>query len=445
MNIHDLFQLIQWSKFLLIFAVIFGSTILIVKNNTYFYFDPAWVTILGLSIGVSLVQYLYFIEGHGEFRHALYIAAAFCSFLLGIKITANIFRRRKPIHLNSYIDIKNNSKELKKLRVILKFLQLLLLLMLIIRASTQGLAIFAPDPEMAKVETNTGGFGLITRIVAPAIIMSLAIGFLFYTSRLITAKKLFIILIPSLLLLLSSGSKGALLSIIVAYAAALAYQVRVFQNFIIPKSGRTIAILIIFLLSYSLLVLLIRGSEETNPMLFAATTMAVRFLAFGDAVYYFFFNDLYLKILSHPISYIWDYMVVPTFAVIRLVDYEVTLGLKISGEMFGMERGGPNPTMFVEGYVYFGIIFGLVYVFFIGVIFQYLRFSAFGAFRKFTAFNYLRFIILFGIASTVPVDMILVSSDIINSLFVLWVSWVVMKIYLLLSNDCRFSMRRNES
>lgn len=441
MNVIDLFQLIQWLKFALIFIFIFGGTAFIIKNNTYFYFDPAWVTILGLAIGVTLVQYLYLIEGKGEFRHALYIAAAFIFFLIGIKITAYIIKIKKPIHLNICADMVRKSDEVKRLRVILGFMQILLLSMLLIRASTQGLAIFAPDPEIAKVETNTGGFGLITRIVGPAIVISLAISFLLYTSKLISSLKLFFILIPSLLLLLSSGSKGALFSIIVAYASALAYQKRVFWNFIIPKSGSRIAMLVIFLLGYSLLVLLLRGSDESSPLLFAITTLAVRFLAFGDAVYYFFFSELYLKISSQPISYIWDYMVVPTLAVIRLIDYETTLGLKISGEMFGMEKGGPNPTMFVEGYVYFGIIFGLIYVFFIGVIFQYLRFSAFNAFEKFTAWNYLRFIILFNIASTVPVDMILVTSDIVNSLFVLGMSWLVLQIYIYLSMNRRIPLR----
>jgi len=444
MNIRDLFQLIHWPQFVLIFLIVFGGTIFLIKKRTYFYYDPGWITIFGLAIGVSLVEYLYLVEEQGEIIHAIYVITAYCFFILGIKLTSKIFIIKTPSHTQNYININKESNEIKKLKIIISFLQLLLIFLLIVRASTQGLAIFAIDPEMAKVETNTSGFGLITRIVGPAIVMSSAIGMLFYTLKLVNWKRLIFMLTPTILLLLSSGSKGALLSLAAGYAVALAYQKRVFQNFNIPKNGSTIASMIVFLLSYSLLVLLLRGSDEENPLLFAVTTLAVRFLAFGDALYYFFFNELYLSISSQPISYLWDYLIVPTFAVIRLLDYEPTLGLRISGEMFGMERGGPNPTMFVEAYVYFGFLFGLVYVFFIGVIFQYFRFNAFGAFKKFSAWNYLRFAILFSIASTVPVDMILVTSDVINSLFVLGITWLILQIYTLFSNSYRKFMPQDK-
>jgi hypothetical protein len=355
-------------------------------------------------------------------------------FVLGIRVGHLVGWRDRTFPFKYSIQSSDNfSLELKKLKQLMIFLQLVIISMLILRASTQGLAIFAADPEMAKVDVNSGGFGLITRILGPAISMSSAIAMLLLISKSISVKRCIWMLMPVILALLSSGSKGAFISLLGAYVVALIYQKRTISSFVIPQVGRSVAVLIALLFSYSLLVLLLRGSNEESSMLFALTMLGVRFLAYGDALYYFFFNDLYRVISLQPLDYVWDYFFSPVLAMSRLIEYPITLGLRISGEMFGMEKGGPNPTMFVEGYAYFGYSFGLVYAFFIGVMFQFLRFNAFNAFSKFSAWNYLRFSILFNIASTLPTDMILVVGDMVNATLVFLLIWLLHQVYLIYS------------
>lgn len=440
MNILDLFDLIDWSSFFSIFIIIFSFAFILFRSTAYFYFDPGWLNVLALSIGVTLVEYLYLVENQGLFSHALYVVVAFVLFLSGIRII-NYFTKRKLHCVDvGHLALIQSQLQIQKLKKIMMLLQWLIMLMLLIRASTQGLAIFADDPEQAKVLVNSGGFGIITRILGPSITMASAIAMLLLISKLISWKRCIWMLMPVLLALLSSGSKSAFFSLLVAYVVALVYAHGTVPNFLIPRNGRIILIFIVTVVAYSFLVLLLRGASESNPLLFAANTFGVRFLAFGDSLYYFFFNDLYNVISLQPYDYVWDFFISPVLAMSRLIDYPISLGLRISGEMFGMERGGPNPTFFVEGYVYFGYVFGLVYALLIGMVFQYLRSNVFSSSVKSTAWGFLRFSIYFSLALTLPVDMILVVADVVDAIMVMILLWFVHKFLILLADSFRLKL-----
>jgi hypothetical protein len=105
-----------------------------------------------------------------------------------------------------------------------------------------------------------------------------------------------------------------------------------------------------------------------------------------------------------------------------------------------MERGGPNPTVFVEGYVYFGYVFGLFYALLIGMTFQYLRGNVFDTSARLTAWGYLRFSILFSLAHTLPTDMILFVGEFVNAIIVFMIVWVLHQLLLLFTKNFRMCL-----
>jgi len=439
-NILDLFDEIIWSSFFTIFIVVFGFAAVLFRRCAYFYFDPGWLVVLTLSIGVTLVVYLYLFENLVLFSHVLYVSFALVLFLIGVRAT-HFLNYRKYYRANSCSQPMIHSPlQVKKLKQIMSILQLLIILMLLVRVATQGLAIFSEDPEMAKVLVNSGGFGLITRVIGAAVTMASAIAMLLLLSKEITGKKCIWMLMPVLFALLSSGSKGAFFSLLVSYAVALVYLRGTVPDFVIPPSGRIVALIIGAVVGYSFVVLSIRGASETDIWQFATTILGVRFLAFGDALYYFFCNNLYTVISLQPYDYVWDFFISPVLAMFRLIEYPITLGLKISGEMFGMERGGPNPTLFVEGYVYFGYVFGLVYALLIGMVFQYLRSNVFNSSVRSTAWGYLRFSILFSLTQALAADMIIVVGDVVNAIMVMVLVWFIQKLLMLFTGKFRLKL-----
>jgi hypothetical protein len=426
MSIFNLFDVINWQAIFFIFTVVFGFGVALFHRCSYFVYDTGWITIVALSIAVALVEYLYLIEGQGLFSHALYVAIAFLLFLFGARASRYLSIRAKySCKGGPYYSVVNRPLQIKKLMQLMKILQLIIIFMLIARGMTQGFPIFADDPEIAKVQVNSEGFGLITRLMEPSLIMATSIAMLLITSKVISIKKFLSMLVPVIIALLATGSKGAFVILLGAYVIALVYLKGSVSSFKAPKIAINLSIFTLFIISYSFLVLYISGAAADDPLSLALYTFGVRLLAFGDAVFYFFFNDLFDVISLQPIDYLWDFFISPLLSISRLIDYPITLGLRISGELFGMKSGGPNPTLFVEGYVYFGYAFGLLYAFLIGMAFQYLRSNIFNSSVWSSAWGYLFFTLLFSLSSALPTDMILFVGGLINSAIVLFLLWIL--------------------
>jgi oligosaccharide repeat unit polymerase len=429
-NIAELFEFMDWGAFFIMFLSVFVLGIFMFRRSSYFIFDPGWLVVFNLSISVSLAEYLYFIQKQGRADHALYLFSAFFLFLTGARVTAS---KPKPLFQTDTpheVAILHDPEQINKLKQLLVCFQILIMLMLVLRASTQGLPIFAEDPEMAKVMVNADGFGLITRLMAPSVLMASSIAMLLRAYRVISLKKFFLMLVPIVLVLLSSGSKGAFISLLIAYAIVKAYLFTISEKRARSGNYTVIILFVLMIIAYAFLVLLLRGSEESDPLFFALNIFAVRLLAYGDAVFYFFFNDLYNVISFQPYNYVWDYMLSPILAMLRLIDYPITLGVRISSEMFGIDKLGPNPTLFVEGYSYFGFVFGLLYSFLIGMLFQFLRKNAFSESVKSSAWGFLCFAAFFSLALLLPFDMILVVADIIDTIMVVSLVWIVHQIFM---------------
>jgi len=427
MNIAELFDVIDWPVFLLIYLSVFGLAVVLFRRCAYGPYDPAWIVIAALAVAVTLLAYLYQIERIGTVAQVGYMIATLLGFLFGVRATHAVMRRIRPHAPVIDFDRPQARRELRQLRRLLGFLQLMILALVAVRAVTQGLPILAVDPELAKVEVNSAGFGLITRLISPAVMMSLSITFLFAAKGILTRRQSLLALLPPVIALLASGSKGGLVAVLVSFTAVQAYLMGVDAKCRAPRTGRVLMLAAAAILGYALLVLLIRatGTGEGDPLAFALTTFGVRLIAFGDGVFYFFPNELYRVLSYQPIDYVWDNLLAPVLAMLRLIDYPTSLGLKISGEMFGQDKMGPNPTVFVEGYAYFGAALGPVYATCIGALFQALRSNTFSRSTRFRTWGFLWFTMLFPLAQVVTADILLFVAEVINTLLVAALVWVV--------------------
>jgi oligosaccharide repeat unit polymerase len=431
MNIATLFDVIDWPVFLLIYLGVLGFAIVLFRRCAYGLYDPAWIVIAALAVAVTLVAYLYQVERIGTVAQVLYMALTLLGFLLGIRATRTVMgkiRSRAPT-----IDFRQPRvrREMLQLRRLLGFLQIMILALVAVRAVTQGLPILAVDPELAKVEVNSAGFGLITRLTSPAVTMSLSITFLLAAKGMLTRRQSLLALLPPVIALLASGSKGGLIAVLVSFTAVQAYLMGLDAQYSPPRAGRVLILAAAAIFGYALFVLLLRaaGAGEGDPLLFAFTTFGVRLIAFGDGVFYFFPNELYRVLSFQPLDYVWDNLLAPVFAMLRLIDYPTSLGLKISGEMFGQDKLGPNPTVFVEGFAYFGAVWGPVYAACIGSLFQILRSNTFSSSTQFRVWQFLWFAMLFPMAQVITADTLLFVAELINTLLVAALVWVVHAIY----------------
>jgi oligosaccharide repeat unit polymerase len=439
MNIALLLDVIDWKVFLALFLGVFLVASALFKPLSYGVFDVGWIVVATQSVGVTLVSYLY-INGSSHLQpYAIFMNMAFLFFFLGAHLVQSAFTSLRPNRPPFNTESVEVGATLRLLSRILFFLQALIIALILLRASTQGLPIFYEDPELAKVEVNSGGFGLISRILNPSVTIAFSIIFLLQGFGYLRGWRLLVFMMPPLFALLASGSKGALIVLLVSYTAVQAFLFGRMREYKPPSSIKLLTYMTIGTLGYAVAVLLLRaiGTGEDDPWLFVWNTFGVRLIAFGDGVFYFFANDLVSKISFDLYDYIWDYILGPLLALVRLVDYPVSLGLKISGEMFGQDKLGPNPTMFVEGYVYFGFIGGLMYAGCLGMLFQMLRSNLFSRTRRFSAHHFINFSLMFSLSQLVASDMLLFHAELINSLLLMMMIWMAGKLF-----DFLFKRRR---
>ena len=440
MNIAQLLNVIDFALFLPLYLGVFLVASFLFKPLSYGVFDVGWIVIAAQSVGVTLVVYLDLSVYGYPSSQAIFIFFSLLCFLFGARVTQSAFLYIRPQRPQYTAESVAMLATLKHLWLILAILQALILALLLIRASIQGLPILAADPELAKVEVNSGGFGLITRILTPSVTLAFSIIFLLQGLGHLRGVRLLLAMLPALVALLASGSKGAVFTVLVSYTAVQAYLMGFVQCYKPPNSARVVIYVAVGILGYVAVVLLLRaiGTGEDDPWLFVMTTFVVRLIAFGDGVFYYFINDLYRTLSFEPFDYMWDYILAPLLALIRLIDYPVSLGLKISDAMFGQDKLGPNPTMFVEGYAYFGALGGLFYTACLGMFFQIVRSNVFSRFRNVTAWHFVVFALLFSLGQVVASDMLMFHAELINSMLLASMVWLTLKLMQFL-----FSVRRN--
>ena len=423
MHIMELVAGLNIPLYVLILMTVSFLNYILFKKLTFGSFDPIWIMVMALIFNLTMALYVFFEYKSIKVGDLVYIITSFLSFVIGtysIKLFMGRWHGTKEISSAlSQQFVTTNDKAF--IRIFIYLSTGIMVIAFSIRAYFLGIPIFSADPEYQKVMMNKGGFGVVTRIIEPLIYCNLLLLFYARTAGLWRSKTIYVYFIIPIMILLSSGSKGSLITIYFAYFFSSTYISLKTRVTTISISFKRILPFVLVVLLYSVLVLFLRaiGTAEDNAYEFVLKTFLLRFIAYGDGLFYFFSNNLLNYINYSPLEYIWGYLIVPVGALFRLVDYQITLGLEISGIMFGIDNFGPNPTMFVEGLVYFGYIGGVVYCFILGVLFSFVRFVAVGInIRK----NILR-LFVFGISNLMSLaitsDMLLFAATAINNFIIL--------------------------
>jgi len=383
MHINEFTQNLDVTRYISMLVGILIVNVLLFRNLAYHRYDPIWIVVMTLSFQLTTPIYAFFYDQTINKEHVIYVALALISFLIGAQIS-HLFLKTKwktlsvDLRQNLQSDIIRKKREQRFIYLFLTLSSFLLVLALGVRAATVGLPIFSNNPDLEKLLVNQGGFGVLERIIEPSVNGSLIlIYYLIYIKRKFTLPLLIYSLAP-LTALLVSGSKGTLLT---------AYYTFFFTNIYIAfrehkrftfVSLKVIVLGAIAVMGYAVFVLVTRarGTGVNNIDNFVVQSLLARFIAFSDGIYYYFQNGSLLgRLFYEPSEYIYQYWAVPLLAPLRLVAYPAqSLGNAIISTRFGGNwLGGPNPTMSVEGYVFFGFIGGAIYCFCLGILFSFCR------------------------------------------------------------------------
>ncbi len=381
MHIVDFAASIDPGLYLPVILSVGLAGVLLLYRESFGLFDPLWLLVMAMSFGVANLVYIDVLGRQESTGFAAYIALTVVLFAAGAAISRSLLRRgRNAIRQDGAAQTAQMQSSVHRRfanRVLISA-TMLLMLALLVRAVTVGLPIFAANPETQRVAVNSGGFGLLQRVIEPCVYCVLLL--VFYLGRATgkTTQLRAICFSVAMVALLVSGAKGALV---------MAYNAFFFANLYISlrtSSRKSIvpvkAILIagVGIIGYAMAILTLRavGTSEEDVSGFVINTFFARLIAYGDGIYYFFVSGrLYERMTYSPLDFLYREILVPFLAPLRILSYPSgTLGNDIALFMFGEQtRGGPNPTMAVEGYAFFGMAGGLVYCTLLGALFGYLR------------------------------------------------------------------------
>jgi hypothetical protein len=182
---------------------------------------------------------------------------------------------------------------------------------------------------------------------------------------------LIFILVILILLFISGGAKGsaiALLSIFVPCQLLNTY-FRSSYKLVIDRIVFSILPIGMLLVFY---ILLKNFNDVKNLDPFEG--LMVRFVAYGDAFYYFYKYDLIKKFDLNFFNYIVDTLN-PLLSLLRITSYDTAIGEKLLIESINLTTGGfgPNSPHPVYGLMYFGFIGSTIFSFVIGLITSIVR------------------------------------------------------------------------
>jgi hypothetical protein len=270
---------------------------------------------------------------------------------------------------------------------------------------------------------NRGGFGILGRIANPLIYCNLV--FLFYALRtkirLPFPLTVIYFLMPAIYIF-SMGSKSGFIAFFNAFYFSnifVSLRERKPLNFV---SFKIAGLMVLSVLGFSILILYLRASSVgvENHGKFAVQQLVARIFGSGHGPVYYFTENLSAFMRFPPEEYIWRYLAVPFLAPLRLVNYpSQSLGNALGYLITGSDFFGPNPTMFVEGWAFFGNIGGIFYCFALGVLLAICRYWACVFKIQNNLFQLLAFCLGNVLILAVPFDMLLFWGDIFNYILVL--------------------------
>lgn len=406
---------------LYLFGVILSSVLLanyfLFRRLLLAFVDPIWfMVIINTTVTLTLVIYDSAVKNEIFSSTVQYIVLAHLAFIAGARVTRFfIVQRLSPQYLQTP---KVNVSDPRRAAIFLKVSTVFLLFIAAYYVAV-GLPALASDPELARVLARKGGGGVVARLFNVFCYLSLT---LWFYCRLQKIRLGFVwsflgIAMP-LFLLLFVGAKASLLLVYislfyVSYYAAFesGRKFKFSSKYFFITAGAVLCVSFVLLFARA-------GETGASDSVEFATLQLIGRIAFSGigAAHYF---STYIADLNNfdALDYFYQYLILPLFGPLRVFEYVPTVGSMLAISMVGDDTFGPNPSMYVEGAIYFGRIFGVMYCAGLGVIFSIfrylpLRLRRLPAFIRVILFSFGNMLIM-----SMTYDMILFIGDLVNFLF----------------------------
>jgi hypothetical protein len=357
-------------NFLVIFTIICLITNQALKKIYFIKIDPLIFVTLHVSLVVSAVLYeAGFIEPIIVFT----VLLMHISFLAGLKFSHSLLPYN---YLSKITRQKVTLDNLSAKHAMLLFCFFYILYAVVIWVNF-GLLILSDNPEYYRLQFTRDGLGFIYRI-STSVIPPLFFLVTFAWKECSWVCR--IIPIIALMLAIASSGKSILLSLIVTGLITSVYKSEV-QGERTYQSYTRLIIVTSLALSFAIFVLYLVYGDAVNDegqLIFLSLFLERISTAPGLGLTTYLQNMTYFDgILNGDFfSYLWNYLVVPIAAPLRLTEYTPTLARELGLYITGAEDYGPNPTLYGEGLAYFGSLFGWIYAFGIGCLISILRYLA---------------------------------------------------------------------
>jgi oligosaccharide repeat unit polymerase len=358
-DFYELFLIVVQTS--IIFVVLF----LIYKKQIFSIFDPLVFYILTQAFSIEL--------GILEIKDSGYLSNfLLCQifFALGFFIIAKNTRRFNMIDDSK---LTFSSKELKFWIYFTVFGFILVLIANTYLISTQGVILFLDDPTTSKVAAfeGGGGIGAVRRINWGLLnLLNLLVVFIYIKTK----KSSFLLMLLVLVLItVSGGAKSSLL----VYVIILAFlgQFKSIKGTDIFKKLDKIKIPII-LTGLALSVFII--GANTNGLSESVIGLGVRFLYFGDILFYYYNDDAVRHFQHLGFLDFLNYELNPVLGILRITPYLPPLSFEMVQYSLNYSEvlevvTGPNLPYYVKGHIFFGTYGALVYSFMVGFFIAYIR------------------------------------------------------------------------
>jgi hypothetical protein len=356
---------LDFPLYAVVFFAVAALTGLLLRPVMRHWSDPIWVVILQCAFSLTTVFYSYYFWGTPRGAYSLIVIGLHASFVVGSLVFNRLI---PPPRAPDPADLDLSSRFL---RTFLALSVAVLICVLLIRIRS-GLFIFADDPELAKTLAKRSGGGYLYRITlglsitTPATLITLVL----MKKKIGAAWKWTGWLLP-LFLTVTTGFKADLLfSYAAVFYAAFYVLGQQAERRIKPKySALTLlSILAVFAVTIGRRYTAVPVGPGFSKLDFTVASFIGRFVLNGAGLNHYLsqaiksFSDL------SPAAFVKDNLFVPFLAPLGLMRYPLTLGSRLGLSMTGSDVFGPNPTMYMEGLVYFGTIGAFFYCFTISAL-----------------------------------------------------------------------------
>jgi hypothetical protein len=314
--------------------------------------------------------------------------------------------------------VRFNDDALLELEIVLFISFLIISIANLYLGFTAGFPLLSANPSDAKVETYTGGLGIIRHLdQGPYLFLCCGCILLVAIGR--KPRLPMMMLVTSSVFVALSGAKGALLPIlfVMAFVAnhtglgqSQKYSGKL-KKLAIPSIGAAFAVATMVLM------------KENGGISGAFAALSRRILLFGDVILFYYPQRGAIPELVHagPWDY-FHYLVDPFLAMFRIVDYS-SIHPALGSMIANMENGfGPNAQYFVRADIFFGSIGGCVYCLVIGYLNGLFR-KQFFTFQTRNAMAFTFSLLLAVAAINLPFESSLFVSIIADTAFFLFPIW----------------------